>query len=291
MIKSRKDILFVLMILAYSIFICSCSKDDGVSSPPKPKASFSMDKSTAEIGEEVLFTNHSENASTYIWDFGDGTTDLSIDANHFYSEAAIFSVKLKAMGEGGIDSTSKDIEITLPPFNIVPGERIGDFILGDNIETHFSKISETYLYHFFIKLTSGEYIHLLEFKDTGIGFFVINFSASVFDSDIPTEIYAFDPFECNTEKGITFGSTLAEVETLYGTPDKIGTYGAYYYDTIGLYFSADDTRTVVDGIHIYEPTQAAAGISLKAFEIKKFHQLQAKDKVNHISKDELIQKK
>jgi hypothetical protein len=81
------------------------------------------------------------------------------------------------------------------------------------------------------------------------------------------------------------------VETHYGTPERIGTYGAYYYDTIGLYFSADDTRTVVDGIHIYEPTPATASISLEAFEIKKLYQLQEKDKVNHISKDRLIQKK
>jgi len=109
--------------------------------------------------------------------------------------------------------------------------------------------------HIFVKFTSGEYLHLLSFKETGIAFFLINYSSNIYNTDIPYKIYAFDPFEGNTEKGITFGNSLSLVESAYGTPERISS-GTYYYDTLGISFGANDTDTLVEEIYIYEPSQS-----------------------------------
>ena len=79
----------------------------------------------------------------------------------------------------------------------------------------------------------------------------------MYNSDIPFAILAFPPFQGNTEKGITFGSLLTEVEKAYGTPEQIssGQYysGSYYYNSLGIEFWADSTKTKVDNIYIAKP--------------------------------------
>jgi len=44
------------------------------------------------------FTNMSVNASSYLWDFGDGNSSTATSPNHVYLSAGSFSVKLKAFG-------------------------------------------------------------------------------------------------------------------------------------------------------------------------------------------------
>jgi len=53
-----------LYYLLFVLVLISCEKE-------KPIALFSVDKSTAEVDEIITFTNQSEHATSYIWDFGD----------------------------------------------------------------------------------------------------------------------------------------------------------------------------------------------------------------------------
>ena len=78
---------------------------------PEPTANFSMSKTTAVDGELVTFTNLSEHASTYSWNFGDGS-NLSPDTNptHSYDRSGTFSVILSVTGPGGNDQVAKTIE-------------------------------------------------------------------------------------------------------------------------------------------------------------------------------------
>jgi PKD repeat protein len=48
----------------------------------------------------VNFTNNSRNASSYIWDFGDGSTSTEKDPVHNYIDAGIYNVKLAAIAGG-----------------------------------------------------------------------------------------------------------------------------------------------------------------------------------------------
>ncbi|MEZ5045258.1 MAG: PKD domain-containing protein [Saprospiraceae bacterium] len=85
-----------------------------------PQADFMMDKSTAEVGETVSFTNLSENATSYEWDFGDGNSSTEAEPTHAFTEVGTYTVKLTVMAEGKTHSTSKSIEI-IPPSNPLLG--------------------------------------------------------------------------------------------------------------------------------------------------------------------------
>ncbi|GAB3169312.1 hypothetical protein GCM10027291_19580 [Telluribacter humicola] len=72
---------------------------------------------------EVAFTNSSENASSYMWDFGDGETSTERSPRHTFRSANTFQVKLVAKGDGGSQGTTKTVttRAPLPPvvdFNI-----------------------------------------------------------------------------------------------------------------------------------------------------------------------------
>ena len=77
-----------------------------------PIATFSMDKTTCNIGDIITFTNQSLYATSYTWDFGDGSTSTSTNPTHSYSAAGTFAISLTATGKGGSNSTTKSITVT-----------------------------------------------------------------------------------------------------------------------------------------------------------------------------------
>ena len=235
---------------------------------PAPIASFTMDKTTANTGEAISFTNNSQFATSYAWNFGDDETSTETNATHSYSATGTFTITLTATGDGGTNTSTKTIEIKLPPYNIVPGDRIGDFKLGYNLTQLKSFITETWGQHLGILMNNGMYLHLLKYNQTGIGFFWESNSVSMYGTDIPDAIYAFTPFQGSTEKGITFGSLLTDVATAYGPPEQISSAGSYSYLTsLGISFWADDTKTKVEEIYIEKPgSTKSSGISFSIRE-------------------------
>lgn len=82
-----------LLILFFLIGLFeNCSKKKADISPVNPTADFSY-----EIKDGIAtFTNKSENAVKYLWDFGDGQTSTEKDPVHTYSKAGEYKVKLTA---------------------------------------------------------------------------------------------------------------------------------------------------------------------------------------------------
>lgn len=108
--KSLLLSLFSIIVL----LISSCNKEDD---PPVSK--FSMDKTTARVGEFVTFTNLSLNYGAYIWNFGDGTVEgLIRNPTHSYSSAGSYTIVLTVIkrtdsdSDKGADNTTKTILIT-----------------------------------------------------------------------------------------------------------------------------------------------------------------------------------
>jgi len=80
-----------------------------------PEAYFYTDKISAEVGEEIFFTNGSYNASYFEWDFGDGTWSDAFNAVHSYSGSGTFTVVLSSFSSSGnVDKAYADIEILSP---------------------------------------------------------------------------------------------------------------------------------------------------------------------------------
>lgn len=112
--KYMKTKLFGYLVLMLMMFTAlSCEEEEAT--PPPAAAAFTASKTTANIGEEILFTNTSENATAFKWSFGDGTTSKEISPKKKYSSSGTFVVTLLSTGAGGSKLSSTDITILPDP--------------------------------------------------------------------------------------------------------------------------------------------------------------------------------
>ncbi len=87
----------------------SCRNDVG--DPPDPPQPPSAAFNATVNGLTVAFDNTSVNATTYQWNFGDGTTSNATDPIKTYGAAGTYLVRLTAIGPGGSDTTSQNITV------------------------------------------------------------------------------------------------------------------------------------------------------------------------------------
>ena len=103
-----KNLFGILGFLAFMMLI-SCSEDEV---KPKPVAGFTASKTSVMVGEEIQFTNTSQDATSYSWSFGDGNTSTAESPTKSFDAPGTFTVSLVATGPGGSNSTSMDIMVT-----------------------------------------------------------------------------------------------------------------------------------------------------------------------------------
>ena len=103
-ILKGKGVFFLFLALGLGFLgLTACSSDD---KELKAKFSFQIN------GFTVQFTNESENATRYEWDFGDFTTSTDENPEHEYLSANTFTVTLKAFdGSDNSDTASNDVMI------------------------------------------------------------------------------------------------------------------------------------------------------------------------------------
>jgi PKD repeat protein len=81
---------------------------------PSPLAAFDCSENSACAGASLMFTNESENASSFLWDFGDGITSTNENPSHQYNQPGLYTIKLIAYSSDGkshIKVKEKSIEI------------------------------------------------------------------------------------------------------------------------------------------------------------------------------------
>jgi PKD repeat protein len=96
--KTPKILFAALLFL--SIFSTSCQK--------AATASFTYSQNTSGT---VNFTNTSNRATTYNWNFGDGASTTETNPSHTYSNAGTYNVTLTADGTGGSGSNTQSISV------------------------------------------------------------------------------------------------------------------------------------------------------------------------------------
>jgi PKD repeat protein len=89
----------ISMLSIIVLLISSCEKLDD-----PPVASFSMNKTTAKVGETIAFTNLSTNHQGCLWSFGDGSNSISTNPTYAYSNAGTFTIELKVFKKGESNS-------------------------------------------------------------------------------------------------------------------------------------------------------------------------------------------
>jgi len=73
-----------------------------------PTAAFAVYPQVLNIPGDILYTNNrSFGASSYIWDFGDGTTSTEVEPTHKYTEEGVFDIQLIASNGDGCADTTK----------------------------------------------------------------------------------------------------------------------------------------------------------------------------------------
>jgi len=107
MIKPNKTTWLVAMLISLLAF--SCGEDE---IPPNAIASFQFEVDANNF-RVVNFTNFSQNAVSYSWDFGDGSTPSTLEnPTYTYDGEGTYLVKLTATGKGG-DLSVKEEEIVI----------------------------------------------------------------------------------------------------------------------------------------------------------------------------------
>jgi len=94
-----------LLLMGSFLFLASCAK---------PIAKFTADQKTEKVPGKVIFTNLSEKAETYQWDFGDGNLSTDPNPSHKYYLSGKYSVKLIAEKDGKKDEYFVDLIFDAP---------------------------------------------------------------------------------------------------------------------------------------------------------------------------------
>lgn len=105
-----KIILKRLLILFIGFAIISCSKEDILGLDP-PTVDFTFTLSSLSAPTSVSFNSNSTNATTYFWEFGDGSISSTMNPQHTYSAGGTYNVKLTVTGTGGVKSLTKTVTI------------------------------------------------------------------------------------------------------------------------------------------------------------------------------------
>jgi gliding motility-associated-like protein len=105
----------VTLIVTDSSFYCDITDTATANiyiAPNNVIADFSTDKNEYELYETVKFTNKSQNATSYRWDFGDGDYSTKTNPTHIYIREGEFTVCLNAYNDLGCeDSICKPLKI------------------------------------------------------------------------------------------------------------------------------------------------------------------------------------
>ena len=101
--------IFVLILFCVS----ACGKDDPTSTAVK--ANFSISGYETPVPTTINFINTSTNATSYSWDFGDGTVSNQPSPVHTYNLNGTYQLSLTATGPSGTNTICKLVGIAAPP--------------------------------------------------------------------------------------------------------------------------------------------------------------------------------
>lgn len=161
----KKTLFFASLIAIVAVLATSCKKKE-----ENPRALFSY----SENGLVVTFENLSKNATTYLWDFGDGETSSEANPVHTYADYGDYTVTLTAKNGAGAKHVYED-EINLVKRAIAIDGDFSDWeALGDAVARAVSDDDDYY---------DGELGEVRFIRDQEFIYFYLNISNAEDDFD------------------------------------------------------------------------------------------------------------
>ncbi len=111
--KSRN----LLLTICLAGFLWQCTFDslheNKVFAGDLPRAEFNLPNNNKACARdcEIQFTNSSDNAVAYEWDFGDGNMSMEENPVHTYSNPGTYTVTLKAINQNATDEFTQELNI------------------------------------------------------------------------------------------------------------------------------------------------------------------------------------
>ena len=110
---------FTVSLIGESAFGCFDSTSFPVTIYPQPQASFSQTDDDGCAPITIGFANTSTNATTYVWNYGDGSSSTGLNGSHLYTNATgvpnTWNVSLIASSIGGCADTVSNDVLIYPP--------------------------------------------------------------------------------------------------------------------------------------------------------------------------------
>ena len=259
--------------------------------PPQPSVNFTSDASLACVGWPVTFTNQSQDATAYLWDFGDGQTSTLTDTVHTYSTAMTATVTLAGSNCCGVRTALQ----VLPVINAAaagfsPSATVVE--VGEPVTfTNTSQDAQSYLWDFGDGVTST--LSTPTYAYTQTGEMIVTLTASNgCSSDVVTQtiaVYApasagFTPsaVQAAVDEPITFTNTSQNADSYaWDFGDGIGTstetHPTYAYASAGSHTvsltaaNAHSTDVYSQTIVVYEA--AVAGFTPSATQVMRGEQI------------------
>lgn len=116
-----KKIFYFSMVLSLILFSCERT----------PDAKFSVDNIDPEVGQEVYFSNESDNAVDFEWDFGDGFISNEPNPVHIFTGTGTFEVMLTVWSKNNVeDNATISINVQIPTLLEI---EVREYYLEDSI--------------------------------------------------------------------------------------------------------------------------------------------------------------
>lgn len=216
----------------------------------------------------IEFTNASENAETYLWNFGDGQTSTEENPSHYYPQGGTFTVILEVEGNGDKDVAAKNlvIEASAPK---------ADFSFSvSNFTVSFTNLSinaSNFLWSFGDGESSTETNPIHQYSSYGTYYVTLSaYSGGAFDSEtksvivqnsgISTDVTFNNPVFTDIYITINNDTRLIEPEgsvTFYGLSGNSFSYSAYTSgkttsgNQVGLLITWNNTIEISGGTASY----------------------------------------